>query len=466
MRDFLEKKDKTKYDIIHYIYSQDKRVISIDDIVSHTQLSPLKVNDSLKELLSEFIYYFPSINPDDQFHRDNYNQIIKGPQFSLDIFLQMLLKKSIYCEFLLDLFFDKKINHETYSFNYQLSLSTIKREWRYLKSILRTYDISIIKEKGLFTLVGNEDCVRYLYFKLFMVLDFSTDEWLTCHNLDLYKGEPNHLTNEWSIKLANTMLYVCISRAKKKHFVVTSPDYYDLPDFIFDKHKVERLMSTLYEKNGLTKDKLNDEVAFFYFFITTRMVVTSDTIKKANNYLSTNLLLNPHFIEVNELVNDLIMIFDLKFSPTDYFYLISNFILTLKKNIIFKSLIKLDMEFESFKEFPTFKTRVTPHLSKNYHITMEQIFIILYPILERNKKPLNLMIISRFGLENKKRTQNIINDIISSPINFVNFLEDKPDLIITDVYFDTLGIPYYLIKPYPTLDDFILLGTYVEEHFG
>ena len=460
MRDFLAKKDQVKFDVIHYLYRQTQLTVSIDDIAKHTQLSELKVSTIINELIEDFANSPLSINSSGQFYRNNYNQVVKAPQFSIDIFLTIFLKRSIHYEFMIDLFFDNHINHEQYADKHHLSLSTIKREWRFLKNTLNQYGIMISKEEGLFKLVGPEEYIRYLYFKLFFISNFPIKNYLTYHNLNFYKQNITNLSNELSLKMSNVMLYISLHRAKKKNPILNNSNDYETPDFLFDKQLLNKIVTPIYQKLAIDPACYSAELDFYYFFINTRVVLTLQTVKTLNNYLSNELLENSAFVEANQLVNELVSILTLKVSPTDYF-LISNFILSLKKNQVFGPLIMMDIDFTILNGFTFFQEKVADELLSHYHISVEQMFVILYPILEKNTKPLTLLVASRFGVENKLRIQQIIDDLIPSPIKFVEFIKDKPQLVITDIYFDTKEIPYYLIRPYPTLKEFTTLGDYL-----
>ncbi|MGX7031211.1 helix-turn-helix domain-containing protein [Vagococcus zengguangii] len=462
---YLEKKEQTTYDVINFLYQQEYGT-DVDAIATNTNLSIGKVSEILSELTHDFSLYFPDYDVREQFYRNSFNQVIKGSKFSIDLFTNMLLSRSIFCEFMMDLLHERTINHDIYAANRNISLSTVKREWRSLKDNLARHDIYIEKEQGFFKLKGNEEHMRYLFFVLIFYSNYAIPNYLTRADLQFYDNTILNNANEQSLRFLNIMLYTSLIRIKYGHLVSDEAEKHLFPDDLSSQEIFHNCFNSFYKGCKLPSKQLTRELNFLFFFSTILTLINIDTLSKMEANIPNNFFEDSLFPEINPIINEMTGIFNFKITPTEYFFLISNLSKVIRKKQVFGSVLELDIDFSGLNGFPKFVERLSNNLRQHPLIDTRHLFAIFYPILDKRKQPISILVASRLGTESQMLLQDKLQRFIQNDINFVHFMEEQPDIVVSDIFIDTKDTPCFLIKPYPTLKEIYRLSFEISKYIN
>jgi Mga helix-turn-helix domain. len=457
METFLGKRDGLKLQILRYIDYKNEQIFLLKQVSSDLQLS----ESLLRTLLEELFQEFSEEKMIELKIWQNQFSFRKDRKYHTSYFFSLFLRRSIYYRFLVDIYFEKYISIEKYAQQLYLSPATLSRRWKEFKDHLGQLSIQVKKRNNLFYLAGEEEVIRYVYFKLFFVAqDYPIDSEL---ELLLNQGklkQTNLKMTQLALENLRLMVTIALHRVGKKNLIQKEVSYFSIPRKIYHEENMDQLLQQIFANYNihLAEQEIKKEVAFLYFFLTTSIVMPSEVIQQTSTVLSPTLFGEQTFILANHLVYQIVEEMQLTISPEEYFYLLANFYLAIRKKAVFKTIVGLH-SFTDLKkmnqliqEYP-----ILSESSLNEALDVKDIFLIVYPFLASKEQPLKILVTSELGGNHQQFLQNKVRFRVNYPIEFVDSKAEQPQLLIADYFMRETKIPCLYISSFPSEHDYQLL---------
>ncbi|TLG80014.1 helix-turn-helix domain-containing protein [Vagococcus zengguangii] len=462
MYKLMEKKDRDKYRLLKYLQSSEKQLFPTAELTEKLNLSEVKISELVDDLINDFSSNWPELQANEQLFRNNFNEVIKGPNYSVEPFFKLFIQRSILYQLARDLFYERDISFEKYAAKHNRSISTIMRLWRYLKDVFLEFDIRIIKREGIFMMDGPEEKIRYLFFTLFKDSGKKVPSLVQRYHLDYVNDSKAIPATQMKIDNLNLMLNIALTRIRKEKFIEKEMDFFYIMNKLTNEEAFYEIFAPFYAKK-LPVDRLETEINFLYFFINTWSILEHKVVASASTYLTPKIISQKDFTICNNILFEVGNAHQINLNPESYFYLIANMILMLRKQAVFGSLVDLRGNFTNTDEYDAFMQKLPPSVLEQDAISTEQLFILYYPLISENQSMIKVLLMSRYGFENIKLLQKKITSFLHHSVEFVQLLQHKPDLIITDYYYENDEVPIYYITPFPRNRELERLARFIDE---
>ncbi|MGX6962080.1 helix-turn-helix domain-containing protein [Vagococcus xieshaowenii] len=461
MYKLMEKQDQKKYQLLKYLQSSVNSTFTMDELIEQLQLSEAKLSEIIEELRLDYRQHYSREQEENMLQRNNFNKVIKGPNFSVEPFFNIFINRSIHYELAVSLFYNREINFEKLVMERQVSHSTVMRYWKHLKTVLNSYNIKVVKEHGSFILKGYEEHIRYFFFILFRDSGEKMSSYIKRTDLtffdDAYTGSS---VTQQQLDEINLFLAICLIRIKKGFYIEKEPEYFSIINQLYDVNKFLPTFEKFY-LNKLPEASLNKELYFMYFFICTWTKYDFETVNAVKTYITPDNLDNTLFRLCNNIIFEASLKNNLHLSPTAFFYLFANLLITIRKNQVFGEIINANEEISDMDLFKLFSNKLPESFHLQKDISIEQLFMIFYPIFFTSRKNIKILLLSRFGLEYISLLKKKIPLMLNLDVTFVDLLSEEPDLIISDSFYEKEGIPTFYLPPYPNNKELSRLTEYI-----
>ncbi|MEI5994369.1 helix-turn-helix domain-containing protein [Candidatus Enterococcus mansonii] len=460
----LEKKDRILCHILEYVSTATACELSYEELVKVVDLSAVTLSEVIKELGDEI----------DQLEVEDYLEVSvlskniyyfkKGKNFSLDLFFSKMMNKSTYFQILQDLFYGKTITTEKYVQEFFISSSSLARKFRYLRSFSQELGMKIIKRSGVFYLSGNEERIRYFYYLLFRVSrSFPKAGMMSSKVGESLKIIDPKITQN---SIDCFLLYFNISklRASKGYVIESDSSEFMVVNRLITKEKFSNIVRKNYQLM-ISEDAMEKEIANLYFFISTNNLLDMKTVLNVSAYLTPSTLNDKAFEMANLIIYQMALFLDIEFHPDEYFYLIANLYLILKKQALFCVSADLDysLAIGSSKVYELY-SRFTKYFEENTRkknpLSIGTLKVLFNEVLKKKGVGLKILVYSKFGDRNKEIIEEKLSELIFYPITFLNTFSDQPNIIVTDYHLESTGkTAVFIIENYSIYGD---LGRVVQ----
>ncbi|MBO0470285.1 helix-turn-helix domain-containing protein [Enterococcus sp. DIV0242_7C1] len=454
----LEKKDKILCHIIEYISKSTTSELTYEELVTVADLSPITMSEVIKELSDEIDQLGTKEYLEVNVLGKNIYYFKKGKNFSLDLFFSKMIKKSTYFQILQDLFYGKTITTEKYTQEFFISNSSLARKFRHLRTFIQKLGMKIIKSNGVYYLDGNEERIRYFYYLLFRASrSFPKDGVIVSKISESFKMLYPKMTQN---SIDSFILYFSISklRASKGYLVESNSGDFLIMNRLISKEKFTTMIRKYY-LTMLSEEDLDRELASLFFFISTNNLLDMETVSNVSAYLTPSTIKDQAFEMANLIVYHMGHFIDIEFHPDEYFYLIANLYLVLKKQALF--FISADLEYsltvESLKLnelYSKFIEYFEMNTQKEIPLGIGTLQVLFNEVLKKKGRTLKLLVYSKFGDRNKEIIEEKLAQLIFYPILFIQSFVEQPDIIVTDYYLEGISnAVVYIIEDYSVLGD-------------
>ena len=467
---FLEKKDKYIYAILKYVFDHETPMITYEELCEVVDLSALTLHDSIKELKEITRQLDTEDSLRIEIESPSCYHFYKTANFTVDYYFSFLLQRSQYYIILMSLFRGDQRTIEDFANKLFISKSSAIRKIHYLKENLLHFRLKMGKKDKKYILIGEEEKIRYFYFLLFKI---SRRNYFFPDEMKRISEDVKELYSDITQNtLENFLYFLYISKCRCNHgfYIRNNLEYFQVTNRLFSLEDFEKNIKRHFCISQYQENIVKNEMACLYFFISTDDLLTIETTLSVSSYLSPYILKNQYFILGNTIVYHVSKYFDIKFTPEEYFFLGANFYIMMKKNKIFYYYYldnpPIDNPLERyvraiFHKFAAYFEKETGH---KLPLPVDYLQEILFEILSKKGSQITVMVYSTLGDRSKEIIEQKIANIASVPIVFVNRLDQKPRIVISDRYINLCkDISIFYINNYFFNSEISLASEFIEE---
>ncbi|MGX6962881.1 helix-turn-helix domain-containing protein [Vagococcus xieshaowenii] len=461
---FIDKEDQEKYELVTIIQQYPENEIDLSLLAYELGKSHKKTYELLETIMFDMKELSKEEGLSESLSISLDGKLVKNIRFNSYSFIKYYLMTSLNYEWVMAMYHEKEISLEWWAIKKNMSTSTIYRKWNEMKRFLSQYDIQVRKIKhNYFELKADEAVIRHFYYGLLykvnhsMVLDDSKKNSVRRY-FDKLPADVHHNT----INNFELMLVISLKRAKThsmlthsdKNLIITSRLHSNV---MFKEHYRE-----LFKKYPLSSEVIEQELSFLYYFISVENTYDIKTIISKGSYFAPTLTEDENFKLLNKIIFELHMLFNIKITPEEYFYLVVNGYMMLRRQQLFGKVLQFGLNIEELPDFDKFKLTYDGYQYEE-SFPIRQLYILIFPFINKVFHDLKMLVNNRFGDGNIANISQRINAISRIPIVFVKHLNERPDVLITDSYTpDDYDIPTFFLSPLPNDSEIISLVKELE----
>ncbi|MGX6962656.1 helix-turn-helix domain-containing protein [Vagococcus xieshaowenii] len=452
METFLNKKDRRAYEIIKKIENSDTNEMKVKTIASELGLSEHKVIEIIQALNDDLV----TDEHQDKFdvYINEVGVLVKKSNFSSSFFLMYFLRRSIYYHILDDLFYSRIISLEEYSDRWFVSKATMGRHWHYLKDNLEKYEIKIIKRNNKFQLEGSEEIIRSFYFKLFKISQLPIKGVSgEVEELCRIYWDVNEEMSQKSIDDFKVMISIIYLRLTQGKYIARDKEYFYLKDEMPKNNFFYGKLTSFYQDFSMKEEQVTREFFFFTFFLRTNLIISKSSLSVSGVYLNSAIVTGPYFTICSEIIDTVKETYNIKMEAEEYFYLLVNLYMMIRKKEVYGELVDfVDHRYQT-AIYKKFIDKLPDKLLQHASITTYQLYVVIFPLLTKVQEPLRLMVISSLGDHYREIIEKYLDVFMGNAIVYVRQLIERPDIILSDTFYEAGDIPCIYMPIFPNTVD-------------
>ncbi|MGX7030053.1 helix-turn-helix domain-containing protein [Vagococcus zengguangii] len=428
----LSKRDQEKYLIIKFIQQKGYNYITEEEVAETTGLSLKKIRNLTEQIKEDSKAIYGETNELHKALQIKNRTYHKSLEYNPYNYFKFYLSNTLACQWLIKMYLEEDIILESDAKGNRMTLSTIYRKWHTFQETMLSFNLKIVKTKQhLYRLDGDETTIRYIYYYIFMLLDYPVSISSECEKLifePFYKAPLS--SREGELASVKIMLLITLNRAKNYPINPDNRHDFSIIQLIHSKDQFIEMFNTTSIKEQIPESDLNQELDFLYFFLNvenTYSYVTfdSETIGifpfAENKYIQ---ITNDIYVYIYEK-------FDIQLNTNQLFSFYLNCYFAIRKREVFNSIVDFKLSEAISRDYELFKKQIGDYQFEK-HLSLKQLYIIIQPFLFQTKKQIKILVINRNGEAVIETIEQMIKKSADFEPLFVKRISQKPDVIVTD----------------------------------
>ncbi|WP_322809529.1 helix-turn-helix domain-containing protein [Carnobacterium maltaromaticum] len=405
-----------------------------------------------------------------------------GPLFSIETFYSYYMSKSFSVNLALRLFTHQSDNIDDLADYLYVSKATFYRKILPLKQVLADFDLILDFTSSENKLIGSEKQIRHFFFTFF---------WETFRSFpyskSVFSNEQKNAITDFCTKNELTLSFSLIIELHleialnhfNRGYVMNSFPPYKLPELYFSYSDFNELVSPYFSSDSDSSSFIENEISAVYFSITTSTLFMQNenySLSLRPKCWSSSILSNVH-----EWIDEFVKFFKISLPHDDYVYLTVNlYLLQVQKKVLvggsssigFDSIedVVYNINHYVYDELTLFFDFIAQKKNE-FHVDEFQKFsyvLLLRRIIFNSLPELQVLVCSKFGIEEQNWLENCIANRSTVPTNFHTTWSPNLDLIISDFQLPQHFIPenpeaYFLGLPFSGFSEWYRLVTRLEK---